>query len=246
MSRSKLGLKALLLCGLVAGLMSFTAVAAHATVNSHWWIVDPVSGKLTELTATASLTQESAIGTLLTKIAGVKVEFNCTATSSEGVQVEKEGSVSKTNGGATLKFTGCSTKLNGATSGACEPKNAGTESGVIATRKLHALVVLHELSGGVKDHLVQILPVEGETFATVEMGKECAIGTKVPVIGKFFAKDCKNELLVHLEKHLLEQGPLTELWAISKTAEHVSTLDGSSWLLLTGVHKDFKFSGTTL
>jgi hypothetical protein len=247
MARSRLGLKALILCGLVAGMMSLTARAAHATLNSHWWLVDPATGILKELNATAIITQDSPVGTLLTKIAGIKVEFNCTATESTGVLVEKGGGVSKSNGGAKVKFSNCTKKLNGATSAPCEPNNEGKEKGVIVTKLLHGLIVLHELAGGAKDHLIQILPVAAGPFATVEMGGECAIGTKVPVIGKLFVKECSpNTLLTHLEKHLLEQGPLTALFAISETAEHASTLDGSEWLLLTGEHKDWKFSGTTL
>jgi hypothetical protein len=253
MLRSRLGLKALILCGILASLSAFTAAGAQATPGAHWWLVKPTDGKLVELTATALLTQEGT-GKLLTKIAGITVVFECTSGASTGGQVEKEGSVSKSNGGFTIKFSGCTTKLNGATSAPCVPNNEGKESGVIKTKLLHGLIELHELSpGGPKDHLVKILPVaekvlgEDKPFATIEMGAECAIGTKVNVIGKLRVKECSpHTLLEHLETHLFEQGPLTELFAISRTAEHASTLDGSVTALLTGEHKDWKFSGTTL
>jgi hypothetical protein len=55
-------------------------------------------------------------------------------------------------------------------------------------------------------------------------------------------KDSENLSLVNLVKHLVEIGPLTELWAISKTAEHVVTVLGSSWVFLTGAHEGLKFS----
>ena len=102
---------------------------------------------------------------------------------------------------------------------------------------------MHELAGGVKDDLLSILPDEGETFATIEMGPECAIGQKVNVIGKATLKDCEGLALTHLVKHLVEVGPLTELWVISKTPEHVATILGSVWAFLTGEHVGLKFSG---
>jgi hypothetical protein len=60
------------------------------------------------------------------------------------------------------------------------------------------------------------LPDTSETYATLEFGAECAIGEKVPVIGKLRYKDCENLALTHLVKHLVEVGPLTDLWTISK------------------------------
>ena len=43
--------------------------------------------------------------------------------------------------------------------------------------------------------------------------------------------------------HLFTQGPLTELWLISKTEEHKVTLDGSGMLELAGEHKGLTWSG---
>jgi hypothetical protein len=82
-----------------------------------------------------------------------------------------------------------------------------------------------------------------ETLATIEMSEECAIGTKVPLIGKFTVKDCEGLSLKNLFEHLIEVGPLTELWTISKTAEHVATLLGSAWAFLYGAHLNKQFSG---
>jgi hypothetical protein len=253
MLRSRLGLKALILFGILASLSAFSAAGAQATPGAHWWLVKPTDGKLVELNATAAITSDTPTVLLLTKIAGVTVVLHCTTVASTGVLLEKEGSVSKSNGGFDLKFGGCVTLLNGSPSSACEPSNEGKEKGVILTKQLHGLIVLHELAGGAKDHLVQILPVaekvlgEDKPFATIEMGAECAIGTKVNIIGELFLKECSPQtLLEHLEKHLLEEGPLTKLFVISLTAEHAAKLDGSVWALLTGEHKDWKFSGTTL
>ena len=240
MVRSRHALRALTLCGLVLGLMAFTAAAAHAEEKAHWWIVNKES-KLVELNAQGTIKLENEKGTLLTKIAGVAVEFLCTAaTLSTGGVLEAHGSISK---GTKVKFTGCSTDLNGKATPACQPNNGGTEPGVIVTKPGHGLVVLFALET-TKDDIVELLPDEGETFATIEMGKECSIGTKVPVIGKRLTlKDCNNEFLVEKVEHLVEQGPGTELWVISKTAEHVSNLDGSALAALSGEHTGLKWFG---
>ena len=231
----------LILCGLMTGVLGMSASAAQAEVGAVLWVLK--EGKLINLSVVVQ-TKNETTGTLLTKISGVSVEFNCTETEL------KKAKYTGTNGtfekGATVKFTGCTTKLNGTTTAACEPTNAGTEKGVIVTKGLHGLVRLHLLSKEplVDDDIIEVLPDEGETFATIEMGKECSIGTKVPVIGpKFSFKDCKNEFLVHKVEHLLEEfGPLTELWAISKTAEHKATIDGSVWAFLIEEHKGLPWS----
>jgi hypothetical protein len=58
-----------------------------------------------------------------------------------------------------------------------------------------------------------------------------------------FLEDAEGKFLTHLVKHLLQVGPLTELWATSKTAEHVVTVLGSTWIFLIAIHSGFKFSG---
>jgi hypothetical protein len=243
MSKSRFHLKALALCGMVVGLMmAFGSVSAQAEPEAHWWIVN-LEGKLVELDATLGAELEKNDGSLLTKISGVSVQFLCTAQTLIGGILTKPGSSKK---GAKVKYSGCTTKLNGTESKPCVPKNAGTEEGVIVTKGVHFLLILHLLKEtGLTDHRILVLPDEGETFATIEMGKECSIGTKVPVIGPHLVlKDCENLLLVHLVTHLLEEDKeLTELWTISKTEEHKATLDGSVLVFLTGEHKGLKWSG---
>jgi len=241
MVRSRLGLKALALCGLVLGLMAFTASAAQAEAGSKWLVLDKSGVRVDEKAGLEFFVDgeiENSDGTLLTKIAGVKVEFLCTAGKiSNGKLVPSTGSIEK---GAKVKFTGCITKLNGATSGPCKPNNEGKEEGVIATKSGHGLIVLR---GG--EPVVLVLADEGETLATIEMSKECSIGTKVPVIGVLTLKDCKGSASFssHLVTHLVEQGAGTELWTISKTAEHVATIDGSANTFLIGTHLGYSFGG---
>jgi hypothetical protein len=224
---------------MVFGLMAFSA---SAQASGQWLFAEkaPNSGLVAFLEATVGLEAETP-GVLHSKIAGIAVLFECTTLQTVGATLKASGTIGT---GAKIKFSGCITKLNGATSAPCQPKAGGTEAGVINTNAGHGLIELHELAGGVKDDVVKILPDVGETFATIEMSAECAIGTKVPVIGKATLKDCENLSLTHLVKHLVETGPLTELWVISKTAEHVSTILGSAWAFLTGAtHTGLKFSG---
>src|SRR6188472_959905 len=126
----------------VLGLMAFMAVGAQAEESGGKWTY--LNGATLEtLPNEQGLGGEldSADGTLLTKIAGVTVEFLCTAfTVTEGKLL--------TGGTAlgSLKFSGCTTKLNGATSAPCKPNANGTESGVIKTLKILGTLLLHKLS----------------------------------------------------------------------------------------------------
>jgi hypothetical protein len=228
-------------------MMAFGAGAAQAETGAAWLLAEkePNSGLIALLDAEVGLEKETT-GILHSKILGIAVLFECEGIATVNAKLLPNGSIGEKTGtvsGSKIKFSGCITKLNGATSAVCEPNAGGTEKGVINTTAGHGLIVLHETVAKVKTELTQILPDVGETFATIEMSKECAIGSKVPVIGKAFLEDCEGKFLTHLVKHLVQVGPLTELWTISKTAEHVATILGSSWAKLLGTHAGFKFSG---
>jgi hypothetical protein len=233
---------------MVFGLMAFSA-SAQASAGAKWLVLESAGvlwseAKVNEGKASVLLEAETT-GVLHSKIAGVAVLFECKQLAAVSAFLLANGSVGKSPGnvnGSKVKFSECITKLNGVTSAACEPFEGATK-GVITTNAGHALLVLHELAGGVKDDLVSILPDVGETFATIHMGEECSIGENVPVIGKATLKDCQNMALTHLAKHLTEIGPLTELWTISKTAEHVATILGSGWASLGGAGAGKLFSG---
>ena len=68
------------------------------------------------------------------------------------------------------------------------------------------------------------------------MGEGCAIGEEVPIFGEFSAWDCvsNSNWLAHNTVHLItEFKPLTHLWVISDTAEHLLTkIDGSAEIKL--------------
>jgi hypothetical protein len=79
------------------------------------------------------------------------------------------------------------------------------------------------------------------------MGKEaeslCSIGEKLPVSGTLYVKDAGGNFEVEEKSHLLEEGPLTELWVLNKTTEHKATLDGSASLSPAGEHLGREWSG---
>jgi hypothetical protein len=237
MIRSRFGL--LSLCAVVFSVMVFGTSDAHAEAGAKWLILDANGTVLTNLEATLGL-QAEVKWIMHTEIAGLDVLFLCETITAVGAVLKANGSIGS---GAKVRFSNCTTDLNGKPDIFCEPNNEGKEPGVIATKAAHGLLILHKLASGTVDDLVSLLPDVGETFATIEMSEECPIGEKVPVIGKATLKDCEALSLTHLVKHLVEIGPLTELWTISKTAEHVATTLGSAWASLAGAHAGLKFSG---
>ena len=226
-------------CVIVFAAMGIAASGAQGAAS--WLVLQPTGGIVTEGIG-GEVTLEADTTTVLhSKISGVSILFECSTIAFIGAKLAAAGTIAK---GAKIKFSGCRVKLNGMVSTACEPNNGGFEPGVILTKSLHAALVLHELVSGVKHERFQILPDEGETFWTTEMGKECSIGTKVPVIGKLFLKDCENALLTHQEIHLVEpESELTELFVISRTPEHIASLLGS-WFAKVRTEGEFRsFAG---
>jgi len=249
MTRTKLGL--LGLCAMMLSLFAFSA-CAQAETGAKWLILD-ANGLLLEIaepvggdkigSATVNLRKDTN-GVLHTKILGFEVLFECKVLTAENGKLIPNGSIAT---GGRIKFSECETFLNGVLSKECEPKSGGVP-GVIKTELGHGLLVLHKLAGGEVDDLVNILPdnvggVPSKKFATIELETGCPIGTKVPVLGKLFLKDCEKLALMHLIEHLVEVGPLTELWTIAETAGHEATLLGSAWAFLTGTDVEKKWSG---
>ncbi|MDX6602314.1 MAG: hypothetical protein QOF13_1516 [Solirubrobacterales bacterium] len=220
------------LCAIVLGLMAFGTTAAHAELNAFWLVSGANIGSLLpNINAEA----DSAVTTLLTTVGGSAVAILCTTIKFVGAKLHELGRAT-----GKIHYEGCATSLNGgAHANNCKPKSPGAVAGLIETEALEGLIKLHELSPTVKDELVELKPVAGGTFVTVELGVLCAIGNKFPITGKAFIKDCKNEGLVDLVKHLFEQGPLTALLFGSNPA----TIDGSAWAFLTGAHAGLTFAG---
>lgn len=245
MSRPRFTLDALGFCALILGLVAVLAGPAQAEVGAKWAVVNS-KGELVEvksggLLPTIRLTEVESGEKILSKIVGIKIEKKCKGYELLGAKLEAEGKVSS---GAKVRFTECVLLLNGVVSSACTPHTPGQPAGTLESTAANVLLVLHKLEGGTLDPIIRITPSAGETFMTVETGPECAVGEKIPVIGKITMKDSQNELGVEKVTHLVEEGPLTEAWLISKTAEHKLTFDGSATGELSGEHKGLKFSGT--
>src|SRR5882724_6430727 len=124
MTRPKLGL--LGLCAVVFGLMAFSATAAQAEVGAQWLFAE----------------KASSVYILHSEILKVKVLFLCTNLVAEGAVLKANGSIGT---GAKVKFSGCTTDLNGVLEPECEP-HTGAELGIIRTNAGHALLELHELA----------------------------------------------------------------------------------------------------
>ena len=259
---SKSGLRALGLCALALGLMAaFTSSRAQAEADAAWTMVD-LGGSLLKVGVPSDTLlpkiNVKEIETLLTAPAlrhvvllsealKMHYETRCTGAALEdeagavGVRLLLTGSLEH----GKVKFTNCIEFLKGVESKACTPKTNGGPLGVILTGPLKGLIVLHELASGEKDELIRVEPLTGEKIVTLETGEECSIGESIPIIGRVFLKDSQNEFLVEKEDHLFELGPLTELWGISKTAEHVATLKGSALVALIGMgHVGLRWGGT--
>lgn len=243
MIRSRFGLLAL--CAVVFGVMAFGATAAQAEKGANWLILMSNGEVLTGAQLNALVVGETdKTGILLTTILKIKTEISCPKFTVEKAKLIAEGSISE----GSVVFEGCTTKLNGVANANCVPHTTGRGAGVVATEPATGLIKLHPLTvegKEVKDETVLILPVNAEMrFATLLMSEACPIGEKVPIFGEFSIKDCEGKFLEHLVKHLIEEfAPLTELWAISNTAEHKATIDGSAWAFLAGEHSGLKFAG---
>lgn len=213
------------------GLLAVVAAFTYAEVGSSW----SVNGsKVTSTLLPTIQVHELGSGvTLLSKVLGQQLAVSCSAAEVMNAKLETEGTISS---GSKLKFSGCTTKIGGTTSKACEP-HIGAEKGVIVSSGMKGSLVLQE-----KVAVTRFEPTAGTTLATLEMSEECSLGEKLPVIGAITLRDA--ELANEAVKHVFVEGPSTELWVISKTAEHAATIDGSVTLALTGAHLGLKWSGT--
>ncbi len=239
MIHSRLGAFGLLV--LTLGVVAFLASAAEAEVGAKWLVLSK-AGEAIDTAKLPVLLKGEIESTnkeiLLTEILKIKVEKTCSGVELVGMELIGEG---KLKAGGKLKFTGCRLLLNGVESKPCLPHTKGAPAGTLETNALKGELLLHKLENEKKevigtDPLILLEPSEGTFFMTLETGEECAIGEKIPILGKLYIKDCENGFEKHQVIHLIEEGPLSEMWVISKTAEHKVKLDGSALVSLTGAH----------
>jgi hypothetical protein len=244
MLRSRLALKALGICLLVLGGMIGATELAQAEKGASWGYL----GSAEELKQFGAGLEPSfkveLVGSdvsLLTKIGGNGAEFLCTSVTTTEGKLKAEGALL-----VSLIFHGCITKVNGVTQANCEPIAKGKSKGLIETLKLKGLVSLHTLGDGSKDSTVLIEPDTGSNaFAHIEVGELCSLGENVLLGGKLSLKDAEGAFATHKVSHSIEEfSLLTHLWAISDTAEHKATIDGSATVSLTGEHAGLKWAGS--
>lgn len=238
MIRSRVGLKALVLGGLVLGLMTFTDGAAQAEVGATWTIVD-AKGELRKIPDAFDLLPqlqikqvENATATLL--YPPLLLEILCTSAElNEGAKLLSNGTISL---GRAL-FKGCITLLSKKVSLLCQAHSPGRGKGELLSEKFTGLIVLDESSGKINT-LVRIAPDEGTSLLQWEFGEECVLGS-LNLIGELWLKDGGNAFTVEQTEHLIAEG-LQGLTIAGKPA----TIDGSAMVSLLGVHSGMKWAGT--
>jgi len=224
---------------LALGLMAFGATAAQAEPGAYWEVNGTKILTGSSLLPIINAIKDSEHNTLITHVGTSEVKILCSEIKFIGAKLHELGRAT-----GKIHYQGCTTLLNGTVASRCTPKSPGAEVGLIETNALKGLIKLHESSPEVKKDLVELLPEVGNIFATLELGSLCAIGNKFNITtgatGKgFFLKDCTEEGLVNKEKHLFEEGPLSELLFGGNAA----TIVGSAWAFLEGEHLHMLWSG---
>jgi hypothetical protein len=246
-----------MLLGLCAALFAVMAFSASGAQAAKWLILMENGEVLTgeQLKAEVKGEKDSAVIALDSKALGIEFQVLCTNFQTIGVSLEGEGKITE---GGKVSFSGCSVDTNGKANPECEASAGGGAAGTIITNAGKGQLVLHVLQELkvknekgeeviVKDTtgLTKIEPKEaGKPFVTISLGPKCPVGESLPVNGVLYLKDCENMVELHLVRHLVEQGPLTELWVTNNNnAEHKATLLGSGWILLSGAHTGLSFGG---
>ncbi len=80
-------------------------------------------------------------------------------------------------------------------------------------------------------------------------GATCTLPTEVnePIKGVLWIKDCENMEQLHLVEHLIIESTAhgKTLFIGSDTAEHLeASLEGSTWVKLSGAHAGLKWGAT--
>jgi hypothetical protein len=228
MMRSKRGLKALGLCGLVLGAVVLGTSGVQAEKGANWKVEGSNLESLSPEVVIAELATEDMV--LLFKVGSSNVDILCIGATFIGAHLEVEGKVSENQ----VKFGGCKTKINGTVSSRCEPHSPGAEKGELVSAPLKGSLML---SGG--EAIVLFEPASGSEFLTIEFGSLCALGNTCVITGKNSVKDSQGELEVEKVTHTVEQGPIAGLLAGSNAA----TVDGAGVLALAGAHQGLKWSG---
>jgi hypothetical protein len=238
MMRSRLGLKALALCGALVGMFAF-AGAAQATSGALWKIggAQAKGGEAVEAKTDVAFT-------LLTELGGKQVHIKCPTINLVGAKLVEP------NGGFTgrIDFKGCKFFFLKTIGGelieeiSCEPRAEGVK-GLIVTNSITGLVVLHTPSGGTKEGVLELKPTSaGALLVTIPLGEECGGGEELKVGGVLFLKDCLKQFSTEVIEHLVEElKELTKL--VINGGTKAATIDGSAWAFLGSPNKGRTWSG---
>lgn len=198
------------MCGLVLGLMAISASGAHAGT----WMIN--KSNVTTAQKVEASAEIEPLGELkekhvviLTTSGGNKVDILCT-------QVQNiVGTVTSTTITGTLRFSGCTTKINGVASPECVPLGQPIAAGATIETVLHEKLPYAKATG-----------VAG-VFATLKF--ECAsLPETVKLTGTIWLEDCNKEFEVEKVTHLLQEAvvPAKALGGI-KFGANAMSLDGS-------------------
>jgi len=216
-------------------VMAIAVAPAQAEVGSHWNVNgSPISKELVEKGVVPEAKLDNNHGVLVSHALGKELNILCTSMGFSEARLKLEGSSL-----GKVRFAGCRITTNGGeVLPACEP-HTGSEKGVILTVLLKDLIVL-EAEGIAGEGYDRLEPEEGTKFVTITTSASCAFGENIPIITEivkgFVAKDSNLEFRVEKLSRLLEEGPATKLWVISKTEEHKALIHGTASVALEGEH----------
>ncbi len=233
MTRLTRGLRAVLGLCLLTTLGIFGAGSAQAAT----WMVNGTN--LTSGTKVVKGVILAPGAVIRSSMSGNKIEVVCKSGGLSHVEVEKEGRIKED---ATLRFTECTTSINGVIQKSCEPINNGTEKGVIVGNKSKGGLIEDPAGEGAINIESTIKEkIEGKevsVFAHIKTSEECSIGEDVPIIGPRLSlidvagmgepsPGTKEGLLHEQKSHTVKLGALTELWMGTETVEHKVLFEGA-------------------
>lgn len=224
--RSRHGLGALAVCGLILGIMAVSASGAQAGM---WMVNGSNIGTGIKLVVSAKIELEGGSLTILTTSGANKVAITCTSATAPSATIELETIT------GTVNVSGCTTKINEKAEAGCNPINQPIAEG--ATIK----AVLHEGKAYAKAEGI------GGVFATIKFNEETcvALSPMVKVTGTLWLEDCNNEFGVEKVTHLFQEAkiPAEKLGGLF-FGGNKKTIDGSINLSLSdAAHLGMKFSG---
>lgn len=232
MSLSRSGLRLLVACLAVTGLMALSAGPAQAEKGAFW---TANGAKISEALLPGIGVEAHVI--FLFSLGGFKIDLLCAATA--GVEIH----LLEPNAGilGRFKFTGCKLKrLKGGIEEelkSCEP-HEGAEKGVILTAPFKGLIVLSGGSG-----VLLLEPKEGTTLITASLGEECAFGETLKIGGKLALKDAEGKFTTEQVTHELTEDESTTKLFVNGNEANILKIDFRLRIFFTGAHKGLTWAG---